>query len=326
MSRIIEYILVVALAILVPIIGYFFIIPLFTIDEVNEVVVTETLNPFDTELEQSEPIKLLFVGDIMLDRTIRKDGEIYGYSNLFSCLEEQFSLYHSVIGNLEGTVTDFPSVSRDAGYQDPASFRFTFDVDAVKALQDIGLSVVSLANNHIRDFGDEGVSQTVSNLNTLGMLYFGDPRSKQQKWVIQEIEGTKIAYVGYNQFFGTVDETLTDLQTVSSQSDVQVVFSHWGDEYVPARLDTKQTAYKFVDAGADLIIGAHPHVIQESELYKEVPIYYSIGNFIFDQYFEEAVTKGLGIEVEVLNKKIISTNELNVVSKRHQGSCFVNTI
>ena len=326
MSRKAQYILVVASSILIPIFGYFLITTFFNTQTLTEIPVVRDINPVEAPVELSEPIKLLFVGDIMLDRTIRKDGEEYGYDELFACLEKPFSLYDAVIGNLEGTVTDFASVSRDASYQAPESFRFTFDIEAVRALQDIGLSVVSLANNHIRDFGEEGIQQTVSNLDTLGMVQFGDPRISKQRWVIQDINGTKIAYVAYNQFFGTVEQTLDDLQTVQTQSDIQIVFSHWGDEYVPARLDTKQTAYKFVEQGADLIIGAHPHVIQESETYKDVKIYYSLGNFIFDQYFEPAVTKGLGVEVEIFDKKILSTKEYNVKSERHKGSCFVDMI
>lgn len=322
-----KYILIVVCTFCITIVSYF-LIDLFlktkqSTAKANIPSFAEKINPFKEPEIEKVPIKILFVGDIMLDRTIRKDGEQYGYEKLFECLAEPFSQYDEVIGNLEGTITNFTSVSRDAAYTAPESFRFTFDIQAVQSLVDIGLSVVSLANNHIKDFGDEGINQTIQNAYTLGLTTFGDPRSTSQHWVIKETNGTKIAHIPYNQFFGTTKQTLDDLKTVQNQSDIQIIFAHWGDEYVIARSDTKLLAHSFVDAGADLIIGAHPHIIQESEIYNAVPIYYSIGNFIFDQYFEEAVTKGLAVEVELMDGKIALTKEYNLLSTRHNGTCFV---
>jgi poly-gamma-glutamate synthesis protein (capsule biosynthesis protein) len=274
------------------------------------------------EIQIQEPISLLFVGDIMLDRTIRKDGEAYGYENLFSCLANEFSKYDEVIGNLEGTVTDFESRSRDAAYQSPESFSFTFDPLAVLALKEIGLSIVSLANNHIRDYGNEGISQTVSNLMNLEIDFFGDPRAEGRTYFIKDIKGTKIAFIGYNEFFGTKEETLEDLLKVKTSSDIQIIFSHWGNEYTEVRPDIKAFAHTLVDSGADLIIGAHPHVIQEVETYKEVAIYYSLGNFIFDQYWEEAVRDGLGVHIKIQDKKIAERENIYFESMRHKGTCL----
>lgn len=270
-----------------------------------------------------EPFSILFVGDIMLDRTIRKDGEVYGYDSLFSCLKDEFSKYDEVVGNLEGTVTNFTSVSRDAAYEAPESFRFTFDPEAVHTLVEIGLSIVSIANNHIRDFGEQGIEQTILNTNQMNLLTFGDPRSSVEKrYAIKDIKGTKIAFIPYNHFFGTKEQTIKDLEVTRNISDLQIVFAHWGDEYVKANINQKNTAHEFVDNGADLVIGAHPHVIQESEVYKEVPIYYSLGNFIFDQYWEEAVRNGLGVVVTFENKKIHSIKEIYFESTRHAGTCL----
>ena len=299
------YILVVVLSIVLPILLYFFIVSSF---KNNTAQNTENeYNPLGLSSSiEKEPVKLLFVGDIMLDRTIRKDGEQYGYSNLFSCLETTFSQYNSVIGNLEGTITSFESVSKDAGYEEPASFKFTFDEQAVEALKVIGLDTVSIANNHIKDFGEEGVIQTVKNLNKLEIGFFGNPLSKQERWLIKDIDGVRVAYIPYNEFFGTKEEAFADLQSTIQSSDIQIIFAHWGDEYVPVREDIKELAHDFIESGADLIIGAHPHVIQEKEIYKNKTIYYSLGNFIFDQYFQEDVTEGLAVGVEIFNNKIIS--------------------
>lgn len=300
---------------------YFFISQINTkdIDQISFEI------PVLLEKKNIEPISLLFVGDIMLDRTIRKDGESTTYSNLFSCLTEEFSKHDEVIGNLEGTITNFKSISRDASYESPESFRFTFDPEAVESLVSIGLSIVSLANNHIRDFGDEGIRQTIQNASTLNLTTFGNPQEGNQRYTIKNIKETRIAFIPYNQFFGTAEQTYTDLKQVETLSDIQIIFAHWGDEYVAAREDTKLLARSFVDKGADLIIGAHPHIIQENELYKNTPIYYSLGNFIFDQYWEESVRTGLALVVNITNKKNISITELFTESKRHQGTCFKNT-
>ncbi len=273
----------------------------------------------------SEPLSLLFIGDIMLDRTIRLNGETYGYDKLFSCLKDDFANHTAVIGNLEGTVTSYPSVSAGAPYEAPESFRFTFDPQALKPLVNMGLSVVSIGNNHIRDFGDDGISQTLVNTDKLGLVTFGDPRPQGKNYTIETYGNTRIAFIAYNEFFGSEEKTITDLKTAQKDSDLQVIFSHWGDEYVPARSNTKIFAHKLVDNGADLIIGTHPHVIQEKEEYQGAWIYYSLGNFIFDQYWEEAVRMGLAVDVTILDKKITHIKEYDIESKRHEGSCIHST-
>lgn len=314
-----EFALILAVSFVLPIASFFIFSSYF---EQKYAWPDSQLATFVEKKKTAEPISLLFVGDIMLDRTIRKDGEAQGYEELFSCLPDMFAGYDEVIGNLEGTVTNYASVSRDAGYEEPASFRFTFDVAAVRALVDAGLSIVSIGNNHIRDYGDAGIAQTVTNLDTLGVPHFGDPRPGVKRYTVQDVKGTKIAFIAYNDFFGTPEQTLSDLAAASLESDMQVVFPHWGDEYVPPRASVKQLARTFVDAGADLIIGAHPHVIQESETYKEVPIYYSLGNFIFDQYWEPAVSTGMTVNVTIADGKVTDRKEILVESTRHAGTCL----
>jgi poly-gamma-glutamate capsule biosynthesis protein CapA/YwtB (metallophosphatase superfamily) len=74
-----------------------------------------------------------------------------------------------------------------------------------------------------------------------------------------------------------------------------------------------------------LIIGAHPHVIQEEEMYKSVPIYYSLGNFIFDQYWEESVRNGLGVHITIQDKKIVDRERVLFENTRHKGTCVKNS-
>lgn len=318
-----EYFLILLVLIGIPLLSYSISYSYFKNNSQESFNFSKTTEQIKNIVKQNEPISILFIGDIMLDRTIRKDGELYGYSNLFSCLKDEFSKYDEIVGNLEGTVTDFDSVSKNASYESPESFRFTFDKKAVRELFNIGLSIVSLGNNHIRDFGEEGIVQTVLNAHDIGLDTFGDPRKGSQRYIIKNIKDTKIAFIPYNQFFGTKDDTLLDLKITQELSDIQIIFAHWGDEYVPTKKSVKTLAYLFIDNGADLVIGAHPHVIQEKETYLNTPIYYSLGNFIFDQYWEESVRTGLTVSIEIQDKKIKVLDEKKVESKRHTGTCFI---
>ncbi len=320
MSTKAEYVLILLFSIGIPLLSYPFVYThiqkIFLSPEEPSFSLVHPTKP------SSQPLSLLFVGDIMLDRTIRLNGEIDGYDKLFSCLKDEFVGYAAVIGNLEGTVTTYPSVSAGAPYEAPESFRFTFDPAALKSLVDLGLSVVSIGNNHIHDFGDEGISQTLANTDKLGIVTFGDPRPQGKNYTIETYGDTRIAFIAYNQFFGSKERTMADLKTSEKDSDLQIIFSHWGDEYVPTRTDTKNFAHELVDNGADLIIGTHPHVIQEKEEYRNVSIYYSLGNFIFDQYWEDAVKIGLAVEVSIQDKKIHTITERNTESKRREGTCM----
>ena len=99
--------------------------------------------------------------------------------------------------------------------------------------------------------------------------------------------------------------TFDFMEVVSKKSDMQIVYIHWGDEYEPVHnLEQEQLAKRLIDLGADAIIGHHPHVIQDIGLYKGAPIFYSLGNFIFDQYFSDEVQVGLAVELKIVNNSI----------------------
>ena len=108
-------------------------------------------------------------------------------------------------------------------------------------------------------------------------------------------DNLKIGFVNYNQFvphgFAAAKE---DILKARSQADLVVLYAHWGEEYRERPGQTiEEQAHQLIEAGADLIIGSHPHVIQSTELYQGKKIYYSLGNFLFDQYFSPETQKGL---------------------------------
>lgn len=241
--------------------------------------------------------KILFVGDMMFDRTIRSIAEERGYDHMFSCVADYLNRFDAVIGNLEGPITDYPSRSANTLPGELGNTSFTFDPVVSGVLARHNVRLLSVGNNHISDFGREGRESTKKYLEQAGVLYAGIPNESQL--ITTTIDGVRVGFVAFNQFLGEGDEvkTVQVIQEARAESDYVIVYTHWGEEYVPATNYMKSLAHTFIDAGADMIIGSHPHVIQESELYKGKHIYYSLGNFIFDQYWTNEVKTGLGVEV-----------------------------
>ena len=140
--------------------------------------------------------------------------------------------------------------------------------------------------------------QTKQYLTQAGVGFFGSPLSGDERMFMKEMNGVKVALVNYNQFvFQGKVKALEDIKTAKVSADVVVLYTHWGVEYVPITEEIKELAHQFIEAGADLIIGSHPHIVQEKEVYRGKTIYYSLGNMVFDQYFSEATKQGLLVRV-----------------------------
>lgn len=268
-------------------------------------------------LELSET-KVLFVGDMMFDRTIRQRINEKGFDHIFSCINSDLSKYDFVVGNLEGPITSNASVSVGSVPGDINNMQFTFPIKTAEALKENNIKVVSLANNHILNFGREGLAETRKILKQEGVGWFGDPYDQDKKSFTQG----KLNIIGFNQFLGvdSVTGTVAEIKKVKTDKNFIIVFAHWGDEYAGANYFQKDSARKFIDAGADLVLGAHPHVIQEMETYKDKKIYYSLGNFIFDQWWSLEVRKGMGVEVTI-NDSGLQTRPIFFESSRDGRTC-----
>lgn len=287
----------------------------------------------DKNNEKEKQIKVLFIGDIMLDRFIRRQAEKFGYDFHFACASSTFKKYDFVVANFEGTVTNYSSVSFDKTLPNYNNFKFTVDPVALMAVKNAGINVVGVDNNHIYDFEKEGVDLTRQNILASGLNYFGDPIDPDFYNLRLEKNGIAFNLISFNEFFGSVDKTLKNIEKVKAAEKLQntavinnepiIIFSHWGDEYVPTSDRVKKWAHLFIDSGADLIIGMHPHVVQETETYQNKTIAYSLGNFLFDQYFSPEVQKGGAVEM-ILNKDgIVLTRFLNVYLDERQRPCII---
>jgi len=255
---------------------------------------------------QIEPLKITFVGDIMLDRHIRTLAEREGYLAIIDpLLCEYLRSADLVVGNLEGPITAQPSVSQGSIVGSPQNYRFTFDPNSISLLTHCNINLVNLGNNHMGDFGAAGRLSTHQALIAAGVNYFGDTGkqtydSDQPSYVWQDERGS-IGFVNYNQFVpGSWERTLAAVQQLSQGTDLVIVYTHWGIEYQTTHNPTLQSqAKQLIDAGAGLIIGTHPHVIGPTERIQDVEVYYSLGNFVFDQYFSPDVKKGLVVDAEI---------------------------
>lgn len=271
---------------------------------VSSEVVTQSASVSDNTILPSptpappEPIKLVFLGDMMFDRHIRQNAQKRGgYDVLLSQgLKDMFAGADLVVGNLEGPVTMSSSKSVGSAVGSSNNFIFTFDPAVVPFLYKHNIRLVNLGNNHILNFGNAGLDETYDFLEQGNISYFGVTGSPLERTSTnsQTIGGTRFAFVNYNQFTPAgYESALEDLRTVRDDHDVVIVYTHWGNEYVPENAVLKEQARAFVASGADLIIGSHPHVVTGTEVIDGKTVYYSLGNFIFDQYFEPAVREGL---------------------------------
>lgn len=276
-------------------------------------------------------LNILMAGDIMLDRYIRKQINQNKTSenfvkNFLPNFEEENSKYDYVVANLEGPITENKSKTLNSDGTYGRDLLFTFPTSSVDILKLLNIKAVSLANNHADNFYHAGYESTKSFLEKSDIKYFGNPynnssalNSENLSNIICEKE-ICVAYIGYNQFTTNnssevIIEEIKLLKSLKNSDDSQkddsqkvdfvVVVPHWGDEYsLKSNKIQQQYAREWIDAGADAIVGMHPHVIQDSEVYKDKNLYYSIGNYIFDQWFDKDVSKGL-----VLNFKF--TKEVN---------------
>ena len=243
----------------------------------------------------SSTFSILFTGDMNFDRYIRRMGDVHGSAYLFSCADALLKSADFVVGNLEGPITAAPSVSEGTVIGTPNNYRFTFPTSTAGLLPNHGIRVVDMGNNHIGNMGQEGVASTRQLLDAAGVGYFGGLGGDEPVYRMEE-KGLQLSFVSYNQFGGNAPEKVA--QTIAEEraaGRIVIVFAHWGTEYSQDVSQIRPVATLFAHAGAAAIIGAHPHIMLTHEYIGTTLVYYSLGNFIFDQYWDSNVTHGLTV-------------------------------
>jgi hypothetical protein len=219
-----------------------------------------------------------------------------------------------------------------ANFENPApnNFRwhgkgtvFSANPKHIAALANAGIDWVSLANNHIGDAGRAGMLQTMKNLDKYKIAHggLGKNRAAAHTATLLKAGGQTVAILGYDMIApgynatatvaGSARMTKTDLKrdikaARKRGADVVVVFPHWGIEYRAAPSATQRAMGKYaIDAGADAVIGNHPHWAEGMEVYKGKPIWYALGNLVFDQTWSEYTMEGITLELTFQGKDIV---------------------
>lgn len=270
---------------------------------VSEGARTVVLERIESALPEQE-VTFLFTGDVMLDRGVANHARNYGDDSLFSGVKSVMEEVDAVVVNLETTLTTLPSVAVGM------DLRFTSDPRFAKLLKDLNVDVATLSNNHTDDFGAEGLASTRKYLTDAGIEYYGSPHNRAGELsLVTEIEGITVCFVGYEGFIATNPEPIAaEIKRIDPGCKYTVATMHAGDEYTPEPSEIQVTAARaFIDAGADVVVGSHPHIVQPLELYQGKPIFYSLGNFMFDQDFSWATTHGLLVQAAFTSDAVTYT-------------------
>ncbi len=248
-------------------------------------------------------ISIAFVGDVMLDEApgqYIKQGK-----DPFKDFEKILAASDLRIANLECVV----SAKKGKAEEKPYAFKANPRVLPVLKKH---FNAVSLANNHSYDYGEKTFLETLSLLEKAGLPYLGGGKDifQAHEPKIFNVKGKKIALLAYNEFHPRSFEALADRPGVAWSEDEYVVYGikrakkfygadyvitypHWGLEYRKTALPRQvNLARLMIDSGADAVVGGHPHVTQNIEIYKGKPIFYSLGNFVFNGFTEDDSNTG----------------------------------
>ncbi len=268
---------------------YFFVILIL-------VVIPFLLSDFNN-IFNNDTVSILNFGDVMFDRGVRNIIENRG-RDPFEYIKKDLSVikeFDVVIANLEG-----PIVEMDRNLCQQKEFNFQFASNTPERLKGAGITMVNIANNHSYDCYKAGFESTKRYLEKAGIDYIGD-NILEKSFIIKTINNKKIAFVGMDETVQLIpiSKFYPLLKKLKTENDYIVVNIHWGKEYERKATSTQiAIAHALIDNGADAIFGHHPHVIEPVEIYKGKTIFYSLGNFVFDQNFGDTTT-GLGVGLEL---------------------------
>lgn len=269
-------------------------------------------------------ITLIFGGDVMLSRHVGTQIYRAGDPNLpWLKIAKEFKKADIAFVNLESPFSD-------KGAMVTEGMVFKAEPETVEGLKFAGIDIVSLANNHSRNQGNYGLQYSFNHLAENGIEYVGADTSFDlaHQGKVLEIEGIKFGFLAYtydqednpgNQGINVngldIDQLKADLEDLKTRADVLIVSMHAGTEYT-AQGNSQQVSFAqmAIDNGARLVIGHHPHWVQNYEQYEGGYIFYSLGNLIFDQGWSEATQIGLVVRVTFAGTEIkqIETAEVKI--------------
>lgn len=246
--------------------------------------------------QPSSPLTIVFTGDVMLGRSVNTRIQKYAdYTWPFKNIAPILSSADLTIINLES-----PFIS--GCKQDNNRMVFCADPKSVAGLVFAGVDFASLANNHIDNQGQKGIGETIAILTQNGITPTGLGKPE-----FNTVKGTKLTILSFSDFPKIDDkEVIRQISEATKSADLVITTFHWGAEYQKNPTSRQVLlAHLAIDSGADIVVGHHPHWIQIEETYQGKPIYYSLGNLVFDQMWSEETRLGQILKVTYQDKQLI---------------------
>lgn len=266
-----------------------------------ESIKQEVSFPDPEEIADPE-VSLIAVGDIMLSRDVAaKINKYQDYNYPFLKTADLLKGADLTFGNLETPITPGRKIST-------GEMVFRSDPEVTEGLTYAGFDILSLANNHILNFGDGGLSDTFWYLKEakIDFVGAGDSFTDAYQYAIKEVKGIKFAFLAYS-YAATANSKVASMDfekmehgvaEAAEKADLVIVSMHDSIEYqfFPSN-HQKEFAHRAIEAGATLVVGHHPHVVQTAEQYQNGFIIYSLGNFVFDQMWSQETKEGMIAEI-----------------------------
>lgn len=252
-----------------------------------------------TDTVSSESVfSAAMVGDMMMGRHVEEVASRNGYESLFQYTGDLFKQVDYMTGNFENPIKD----EEDNLPEADKIIHLSAQSAAIQALEEYNFSTVTLANNHMLDYGHEGLANTLDAFENSSITAVGAGRNAEETstYSMDEYNGLNVATLGVNDITYSAmeqpglaspgvltsdpEQFIPAIQNAQEEADLVVVHLHAGQEYDSSPTTRQQELAKAIaDAGADIVVGHHPHVLQSVDVYNDTLIMYSMGNFIFDQ-------------------------------------------
>ena len=282
---------------------------------------------------EKDEITISIAGDVLMDGVVRKQINKNGYNYPWEKVNKYFQESDLSIVNLETSIT-----TRGKKWPNK-QFNFRSHPKNLKYMKEAGVDVVTIANNHILDYSNQGFLDTLNHLEKNKIPYAGGGRNKKEalQGVVVDVEGVKVGILAFSRVIPDVKWYATDkrsglvgaydgytkdmmnrIKQMKEEVDILVLSIHWGKERsTKPRKQEIDLAKSCIDAGVDIVMGHHPHVLQGVEMYKGKPIFYSLGNFVFGGKDKITRTTMIG-QINIVDKKIESINVIpcNIVNGR----------
>ncbi len=280
----------------------------------------------ENEFSQAPLQHIVFLGDVMLGRYVEVLMHKYG-------AEYPFIHFPAILGNnADYTFVNFESAMAVPHVPTPSGgMVFSVDDALLGGMTTAGVTHASLANNHSLNYGVTGYHHAQNELIKHNIRTFGHPSEISTSSVVSVmVDGRIVSIVAVHTLFGEPDRQslATLLETLNQQSDIQIVYIHWGEEYQPIHSKVQEDLATWLSTqGVDMVVGHHPHVVQDIGMIDGMPVFYSLGNTIFDQYFSREVQEGLALLVTPTsqNELEITIRPIDSLTVRSQPQPMVAT-